>query len=1278
MGEILYWESHFPLPVIDLLKNLMRGRSTDPNTPVPLSDATVREWYSQPRVSIDDTTEVITCRFKIPLSVSEVGFEALRVPSHFEIWYQDRNNNWRQVLDRLRIPVTLDVATSSSSSWYKFNQVVYPIVAKAVQFRIRRRPDQNYADQPFSVGMRNALIKRNVYNRSQGTQYFEDEQDPYGNIISKYIRDWDATKAIDSDTTTFWRSAPQPDPNAVVSMYLDCRGEDGTPRLIDKLYLDPVYSGQMLNLYYSSDDTVGIRKPSPITVPPLEDQNTSWRVQRGRQDDSTGIQESYYQFQGSFSPLIREPMWWGIEWTPSFDPLDGPAQNPVLLQSIVEDTSLSWHPALVSDVGAGEFQLEFSNGTTTRTYTAPLNALFTPGVPLRIVVGWKYNPDTVFVSVKTRDGNEIASLEVEVANLPELVSLDKVLEMRNFKGLLTATLIKLEEYDDNYTNFQKNPTTYTSPDPVIPDTEGNIPSTTLDNAIYAAAWTEQEHGTGGTHESSFTDKEWTPIWRNYTTERGMLYFPRPISMKYLKLEFTNLNEEPYPIYDSGIEVKYKSFPISVQQESTQGPRLYTGGGFLGLGNFLSLNNVRSVNWLNPASVLAATQSVFGRTVDPVIVDIGQGYVTGTLPNMMDSPIDERYRIEIGSDYVYRRAQLDPYILAENEVESIIKAEGLMKIAPYTTIPWKEIEASNPGAIQKKSSPGALPIRGSDWWIFPGQTLRIQASVMEKLTDTSTVIERKLTLEKRVRFTTTAVHRYDIRTVTRDTAVAYFAGVREVFPLTSTYIVGEDKESYDFPILDSSQWVYNNIKQLDSGPLTTQSLFYDIENPLFLKDITNWVQVRGQWTHNPGYGHWGRGSIQVEANGEENDVYSTPFDVQEGQKVAISTWVKWQDLVTLNNNAIARLGLVTYLNEETVAYPILDQITVTDWEAVVASTNWERHIDGWVKLEGSYTVPAGVNRARVRLNVPTASQLGQFQFDWVASWPDYDTTSTIFKNFQTTSKFNRIRVDFRDSGLVRSNAMWADDDPLDGLGNDLAFYVETIPGPNDLEGGFWSDTFKAWGGSNVEWGTPYAVISITVDSEKSYQGKRVLHFRRAAGAGSAGIKSRQWTNMFGGSLARLCVVLMKPYSNNNLVTLRLRRLSDGVFVHEETFTAPTGRWFEYQSNFFTIPDDPGPDPLAPGEDPPPYDPHMYEISATLTGDAEDELFLNDLYTEVSHIRYFARLGGSGEPLIEITDLRYRDTAHVTSTLPVNEASIQATILSPKAYCFGATVTPLYLN
>lgn len=1255
-----YFDFHWPLSIINLIKRLLYGPG--PGNPTEPVDAANREWFSQPRTSVDGTTEVVTARFKLPLSVSEIGWEALRVPSRWEVWYQDRSNNWLQMRDYARLPIQVSLSGSAAVSWYKFNTLVYPIVAKAVQFRCKRQPDLELQNQPYPVGMRYGLIKRNVYDRSQGVQYLEDEQDPLGNVISKYIRDWDAPLAIDDNASTFWKSAPQPDPAAVVSMYLDMRGNDGGPRLVDKLYLDPVYTGQHLNLYYSNDDTIGVLKPNPITVSPVEDENTSWRVTRGRLDTATGANVSFYRFKALFGPLNKRDCWIGVEWSPAFDSDTGPSQNPALFSSLTDGpatTPAQWHPALIYDVGASAFTLQFNSGSDVREFTAPLSSPFVAGDQLRIVAGWAYTPDRrIFIKVVDRDGNQKAFLDAPVATLPGMVTFDGVTEMSNFRGLLTNTILKIENYTKS-DQFLANPTTYVSPEPVIPDQDGNIPSTTLDYAIYAACWVYQEHGIGGLHESIFTEKEWTPIWRDYVAEKGMLFFPQTYSMKYLKLEFTNLTEAPYPIWDSGIDVKYKVFPISVQQQSSVGPHLYTtgSGGFLGLGNFISVNGVRSVNWLNPFSVLEAVNSVFGRTVDPVTISTGPGFVSDTIPNTSNQDINNTYRLEAGSSYVYRRQALDPYILAQNETETIIKAEGLQKISPYTDIPWKEIEAANPGAIQKKTSPGALPVQGADWWIFPGQTLRIPAPLMEKLTDTSTVIDRKLTLEHRVRFTTTAVHRYEIKTIRRDAAIAYFAGVREVQAFVSTYIDDQDRDVYDFTAYDSSQWVTNNILQMPDGPVSTTAGEYRINNGDFKNSLDNWiVYPSGAWVHDPTQGNTPRGSARCECDGTVKTLLSSQNQVVEGDSIHFSTQVKWTGLVADDADVVIILGLSTYLDGELV-----------DGDIVLSPVAYSTDTTDWIRLVGDWTAPSGIDMVRVRITVTDQATGGTVWVDSVEI-VDLPPVATLFKSFQTTSFFGKVKVDFRDSGLVRSNSLWADENPDSQSIEDtlLAYYVKTIP--ENIQGGTWADWRNTWSSDRVEWGSPIPLIQISLAPDRYYQGRRAVHFRRAAGTGEAGLKAKQWTYFVPDALVRIGCTFSKPFNNGNEMTLRLRRMSDGVFLYEEVIPTPVGRWVDFQTKFFEIPET---DLVEGGAD-------GYEVSLTLSGDDEDELYLADLYTELSHIRYFMRLGGVSEPLIEVTDLRYLGPSIITHTSSVTEFSVQAAILSGKSWAYGATITPTYLK
>ena len=123
------------------------------------------------------------------------------------------------------------------------------------------------------------------------------------------------------------------------------------------------------------------------------------------------------------------------------------------------------------------------------------------------------------------------------------------------------------------------------------------------------------------------------------------------------------------------------------------------------------------------------------------------------------------------------------------------------------------------------------------------------------------------------------------------------------------------------------------------------------------------------------------------------------------------------------------------------------------------------------------------------------------------------------------------------------------------------------------------------------------------------------------------------------------------------------MSDGVYVYQETFDPQAGYWYEYVTDFQEIPE---------------VDDQIYTVELVCTGDDPDEFFLNDLYCEVANVRYFMQVGDESSTMLDVTQLRYADTAIVTSTLPVNRFALQTVILSPKAFAYGCVATPLYLK
>ena len=1559
----LYVDFNIPLGLYNLLQDIIAHTQHDPNTPQVLVPPANRMWISQPRPGADQTVEVITVNFKLPMQISEVEWDTLRVNCHTELWYQDQSNNWRQVLDESRNPVTLDVSQSSAQAWYTAQFYCYPLVAKKVQWRISRVFDPLVGPVPYPVGIREGLLRRDIYNRSDGTRFIEDQQDTVGNAISSYIKDWDASKSFDNDPNTYWRCLGQPDPNAVVWLALDVRSADGSPQLIDALYIDPLYTGNILNLYYSNDDTVGVRKLSPVTAPATTDTYTQWQAGKGRWDTSTWGANSDYDFTMIWGPLVSQDAWIGVEWTPDFSPVlsdavqtititgmptggtftlnyaghttdpplmyncyaaqiqaalealpsigagnvsvvghpfgpfnvtfqnalggqpipllgatanfietaptginvttaitggvgGSPPQNPVLFQVIPDNPTLDQHwLKIFYDAGAGTMVYELTNGSTAQGWSVPLVPPFRQNRALRIVAGWCYDTSTIYLCVTDDGGNVLGELEQEVT-LPELMTFDGAVGFHDFRGTMTAVVIKVEDYHISCEDFLANPQVYVSPDPVRPDAAGNIPSTSLDNAIYAASFMTQENGTGGGHSSRFDAKSWTPIWVNYTTYKGKLFFPQQINCKYIKLEFTGLTEEPYPVYDSGIQTDYEVYPPSV---AAAAPAPASSQNILSVSAGVNMGGTFNVNFLNPQTVNNAVNSLYGAVTSPILTalnTVGGQFGTGTLPSNVADNIANAITPELSTSWIFKRPVSNTVTIA-NQWNNVLNVGGgqlsssIFEVLTGTiqgtmTSPLSLTLSAQMGANFKYTKaaidPNCLPSQGSDWWVFPGCNLRLPASVMNALVKCGVMTARYDTVTGlQQRFPTTSVHSYNQASVTRDAAVAYFAGLREVQPFITTYIANQDPVAFIFSSYDPTQWsvspFFADTTQLDSGPLSTSGADYRIINPQFDTDINNWHQIDGDWGFDPVPGHWYPGSATALADGTTHTLVSSYMDVKEGATFDAAVWCTWKGLVAPAGGQAIMLGAFYYYTDTplagedqalpprvpaklmTTAYlqsSGYDGLSLADWAGMnddtassswgQTATDWDTFTDGWIQADcgsiatvhhivvgydylenlappswggaafgpyflqdaiveystdgldwtevttipdyysdpkgltdglltiainaearyvrisadperhyvaltqfqvwtmvptdlardlrgptyapwptdtpisagndwmqivaSGFTVPVGANVMRLALVITNQASEGQVWFDTVTVRTADPVEAVIFKDFTTASTFCKLKCTFSDSGLLRSDAMWARIDPYDThiSRTALAYYTSTIP--DVIPAGMWADTFAAWADPVISWGEPHAVVAISVDPDRVFQGKRVLHFNRAAGAGEAGVKVRQILNFVPNGLFRIGCVYYKPYANTNQVTVRLRRTSDGIYMIPDadvnggiTFDPVVGYWYEYQTGFYEIPDT--------GD-------QQYTVEFVCTGDDPDEMYLNDLYVEICAIRYYVRLGDSSQFLHDVTPLRHSDIALVSCTEPVNEFFVEIAVLSPRAWVYGAGFQPVYLK
>jgi len=1579
-----------------------------------------------PAVINSSETEVLTINYRQPVSISEISFDILKKNCYAELWYLDRSSNWIQMLNENSSPLTIRVGHSESIDWYSYSTFTYPIVAKAIQFRIVRVADPYIGEMPYSVGVRNLLVRRNVYNRSSGLQGLDDESDALGNIVSKTIKDWDPAKAIDDSANTFWKSAPQPDPDAVVNFYLDTRDSSGNAQLIDKVYLDPVYAGQSLNLYYSNDGNVVSKKLNPASLTPtLEYQvgsttgasgngstatitlNTSpnlsvgdevtisgmspagyngvhtlsgvsrtsgtisftsttvgaqasagfvtakgqanfeWVRGKGLKDTvPTDMDISVYRCPFGVGPMVSQDCWIGVQWTPSFDAFSkkssiipistkgvskvgttatvflsappniaagekitisgmvpvgyndtytvtavsnsapdysvsfdtsttGPqtqsgtvvTQNfnpgikdivtvatsgngttatitlssnpnvvagelitvsgvtpagyngtytvtaastsapwtvsyaratqgnqtragtvstnakvkivginsPVfgtiysiydattkdllysknadlgsctfdntnkvlripaakvpsrclssdniiiyygtnspaptqldLMQILPENTTgEQWWPRLFYDASSASIVLEMlqPNGLTSLVHSAPLSNLFEANTPVNIVAGWRYlegASPTVYISARTNRQLPLALLEVTIPNFPTKITFDGKIGFKQWRGTFGAHIIKQESYLASSESFLANPPVYCNPDPIlIAPTGTTAPASSLDQAVMAVDWTSQQFAAGGSHSSSYSDKEWTPIWVNYFSEKGFLYLPKTTSMKYLKLEFSQLTAEPYPVYDRGIQVSYMVYPITITQT-------FKRNGLVGI---ISNSGIGSVNWLNPSSVNQAVNAVYGRTVQPVqtTLQVGPGSMTNTLPNTNQTKIVEATRTEANSPWIYRRTPPNPYSLAVNFFETVFGKKSQGTKSSVSTKYQDAIEDQTAISRPTSSSQAALPIQGQDWYIFPGQTMRMPANVIDGVTKSEVVTRRDTSRATRIRFITTAVHQYETKTVTLDASIAYFAGIREVQPYVVTHIDYEDPPEFRFDNYTNG-WSPVSIEKLSTGPITAKENPYKVLNSRFNATLNYWSGAGWTWDTSEGYGlseTWQPGTpfmygaARTIANGTNRSLLSEPIDVEAGAYVNFAAWVVYRDL-TYTSGAKIYVDLVGLDIDGT---EIVSSIGLGSRMEVKQGTNSTGMPPYFyfsnnqpcssvaqlgvkaVPLYGSVNLASvnnNIRKVRIRLNVNSSVTAGSVWFDDIDMTPSAGVIGSVEKTITTRAKFSKVSCEFKDSGIKRSDPMWKYLDSDNPRRTILAHYVSTVP--DTMPRGTWLDsilstswsTLGPWSDSNTQWGTPYSVVAVNY-SESIYDKKRVIHFYRKASTSNnstsqAGICVRQTLNFVPQGMFRICTTFFKEKKTSNAMELRLTRVSgdqtgasspdefiNGV-IHRETLTnLPTGRWHTHQGSWIEIPN---------SQD------QIYKLELTLSGNAEDDIYLNDLWVEIAQVRYHVQLGGGINH--EVTALVHEDNCTVGTTEPVTSMRVQIEIHGNNSFLLASRETTIAAN
>jgi hypothetical protein len=328
------------------------------------------------------------------------------------------------------------------------------------------------------------------------------------------------------------------------------------------------------------------------------------------------------------------------------------------------------------------------------------------------------------------------------------------------------------------------------------------------------------------NQGKYERKSWTPILANYDTSKGFKYFPSPILAKYIKLEFTNLTPEPYPLDVADRQVSYQEYPSD----------LYTS-----IQTSYSPGAINETPPSDTSSYIAATTTDQRTSYDLNLEQVPMenfGLKTGEVNSYpldtalgVESTFSGFYRSQQGGyklnkDTTYTKEDILPStdLLVENgitdaigqDLDRVEVIENIGDIFSNTDLINKVTELITRGSPPLRY-PEALWLRDNNLLVSTGDNAKFFDNVQElKPSGSSSTTYLRVegdntvvTTSERVRFPK-GLHVYSNREQAITTGVAYYSGLREVNFYRSNYRAPDDTLVYNYPSFGpESDWVISN-------------------------------------------------------------------------------------------------------------------------------------------------------------------------------------------------------------------------------------------------------------------------------------------------------------------------------------------------------------------------------------------------------------------------------------------------------------------------------------
>jgi hypothetical protein len=669
-------------------------------------------WASPWRPADDPLSDVMEISLATPRLINFVSLSLSNYPLTLTVQYYDADSlTWHDIqnvdgsgsaiatiLDSnpavipaaSTIPLHYHPQHSFSGHWKPVQLSIEPIMVQSLRFILKRNPhgrvpvnafgtkvDYSVAAKDVVMGYQVATID-DIPNTDPLTSSFSEYQpfatttDALGSTSKYSMRIDRASNALanqsgsSSDIALVWKSDPQPIPWAVVNFYMDLRNVDGTAQVIDRFFVDPLYEGPNLNLYWSNDN------PSS-SFAPLRDPLMASQVlvydQRGISGSdvlhagSANLGYSgYVEINNTAIDFNVTKKWWiGGQFTTKF----------------AQASSVTAHP--IMDLGELSVALVPAGLRITTDYgdnlLIPVPA-FDPAMPFTFVVGG----DATMIKAWVKVNNQTYT-----GQMPLTVSLRgnaTVLRFGGFQGSspgiadmdFTLFTVKIDDEINglNAISFLTDPVPY-----VI--TQDDRTDNALLRYHYTFSNSDYRAGFIGGPPNRYEDLAWTPVSRDFVLRKGYLNIP-PTKAKYWKFEFCGLVPETYEVYKP-IRRTVRTYPFSLWNTTLASPTLYD-----------------TLNTLFPgilSSMAIGTGSLFSTTT----TSIGTGGTSNPTKTATMTRVlwDSATRASVGGAYwawnflpLHQPASVPRFPAAQKHIYEVFESNHTIKLAYFVGL--KDIQA----------------------------------------------------------------------------------------------------------------------------------------------------------------------------------------------------------------------------------------------------------------------------------------------------------------------------------------------------------------------------------------------------------------------------------------------------------------------------------------------------------------------------------------------------------------------------------------------------------